>query len=259
MADIFGPVQRGIAVAVFAANVFIGPVAGPIVGGFITMSYLGWRWTEYITAIMAFFFGTLGLFLIPETFEPVLLHRRAKKIRYSTKNWAVRAPADEVTISLKEIAWKFLLRPFIMLVLEPILVLITLYMGFIYAFLYLCFEAYPVAFQEVRGWNQGVGALPFIGILVGVLVGVFIIIFFTKTRFQRAMKKAGHVVPEERLIPMIIGGVLLPGGMFFFGWTWHASWIPQAIAGGLLGAGILLIFLQVSCRVFFFFSQLFHT
>jgi hypothetical protein len=29
-----------------------------------------------------------------------------------------------------------------MLVLEPILTLITLYMGFIYGFLYLCFEAY---------------------------------------------------------------------------------------------------------------------
>lgn len=36
----FGPVDRGIAVAVFASATFIGPVAGPIVGGFITMSYL---------------------------------------------------------------------------------------------------------------------------------------------------------------------------------------------------------------------------
>lgn len=38
--SIFGPVDRGIAVAVFASATFIGPVAGPIVGGFITMSYL---------------------------------------------------------------------------------------------------------------------------------------------------------------------------------------------------------------------------
>jgi DHA1 family multidrug resistance protein-like MFS transporter len=36
----FGPVDRGIAVAVFASATFIGPVAGPIVGGFIVMSHL---------------------------------------------------------------------------------------------------------------------------------------------------------------------------------------------------------------------------
>jgi DHA1 family multidrug resistance protein-like MFS transporter len=36
----FGPVDRGIAVAVFASATFIGPVAGPIAGGFIVMSHL---------------------------------------------------------------------------------------------------------------------------------------------------------------------------------------------------------------------------
>lgn len=58
-----------------------------------------------------------------------------------------------------------------MLVQEPILLLITLYMALIYGILYLFFESYPISFQEKRGWNQGVGALPFLGILVGVLCG----------------------------------------------------------------------------------------
>lgn len=53
LADFWNPIDRGVAVCIFAGATFIGPVAGPIVGGFITMSYLGWRWTEYITAIMA--------------------------------------------------------------------------------------------------------------------------------------------------------------------------------------------------------------
>jgi DHA1 family multidrug resistance protein-like MFS transporter len=38
--SMFGPVDRGIAVAVFASATFIGPVAGPIAGGFIVMSHL---------------------------------------------------------------------------------------------------------------------------------------------------------------------------------------------------------------------------
>ncbi|RJE20598.1 transporter [Aspergillus sclerotialis] len=246
LADIFDPVDRGIAVAVFAAATFIGPVAGPVLGGFITMSYLGWRWTEYITAIMAFFFTTVGFFIIPETYEPVILEWRAKKLRHSTKIWGIHAKAEESAPDLKDIAERYLLRPFVMLLLEPILVLITLYMGFIYGFLYLCFMAYPIAFEELRGWNLGVGALPFIAVLIGVLAACVFIGIYSKTRFQRVMQEQGHVVPEERLIPMVVGGVLLPAGMFWFGWTSnsHIIWVPEVISGGFLGAGILLIFLQ---------------
>jgi DHA1 family multidrug resistance protein-like MFS transporter len=42
LADIWDPVNRGIAIAVFSGATFIGPVLGPILGGFVTMSYLGW-------------------------------------------------------------------------------------------------------------------------------------------------------------------------------------------------------------------------
>ena len=212
------------------------------------MSFLDWRWTEYITAIMAFFFTTVGSFIIPETYEPVILEWRAKKLRHSTKIWSIHAKAEEDAPDLKNIAERYLLRPFVMLFLEPILLLVTLYMGFIYGFLYLCFMAYPIAFEELRGWNLGVYALPFIAILVGVLAAIVFIIIFSKTRFQRVMQEQGHVVPEERLIPMIVGGVLLPAGMFWFAWTSnpHIIWVPEVISGGFLGAGILLIFLQVS-------------
>jgi len=132
MNDFWDPVNRGIAVALFAGATFIGPVAGPIAGGFIVDSYLGWRWTEYITAIMAFFLGSIGFLIIPETFAPVLLQRRAKKIRFETRNWAIHAAADEQQVDFKELATKYLLKPFQMLVMEPILILVTLYMGFIY-------------------------------------------------------------------------------------------------------------------------------
>ncbi|KAI4816168.1 MFS general substrate transporter [Aureobasidium sp. EXF-8845] len=246
LADMFGPVDRGIAVAVFASATFIGPVAGPIVGGFIVMSHLGWRWTAWITLIMAMFFGIIGFIVIPETLAPVLLSRRAKKLRYKTKNWALHAAADENEVNLKDIANRYLLKPFQMLAMEPILLLVTLYMGFIYGFLYLCFEAYPIAFQEYRGWNAGVGALPFAAIIVGVAFGCGFIAYFTKTRFARKIEETGDVVPEERMIPMIVGGALLPIGMFWFAWTSNPNiiWVPQVISGAFIGAGVLLVFLQ---------------
>ena len=247
LADFWGPVERGFALGLFAGATFIGPVAGPIMGGFITQSYLGWRWTAWITFIMAAFFGPLALFICSESYAPVLLQRKAAKIRFETKNWAIHAPADENQINASAIVSKYLLRPFVMMALEPILVLITIYMSMIYGILYLFFEAYPIAFQEQRGWNGGVGSLPFLGITVGVVTGVAIITYASNTRFKRKMEaNGGRPIPEERLIPMIIGAFLLPIGLFWFAWTSnpHITWVPQVLAGIPTGAGVLLIFLQ---------------
>ncbi|KAL9107685.1 MAG: hypothetical protein Q9187_008396, partial [Circinaria calcarea] len=246
LADFWNPVDRGVAICVFAAATFIGPVAGPIMGGFITQSSLGWRWTAWITLIMNALFAVIALICVPESYAPVLLQRRAKKIRYETKNWAIRAKIDEQQIDLHEIVVKYLFRPFHMLIVEPILVFVTIYMGLIYGILYLFFTAYPISFQEERGWNEGVGALPFLGITVGVLLGGTFVAVVTKTRFQRKLIKHGHVIPEERLPPMIVGAAILPIGLFWFAWTSspHITWVPQVLAGIPIGAGILMIFIQ---------------
>ncbi|RFU28006.1 hypothetical protein B7463_g8324, partial [Scytalidium lignicola] len=243
--DFWPPLERGIAVCVFASATFIGPVAGPIMGGFITQSYLGWRWTAYITLIMAMFFGLIGLIFVPETSHPKLLQQRATRIRHETKNWAIHAKADEIRVDIHAIINTYLLRPFYMLVQEPILLLITLYLALIYGVLYLFFVSFPITFQQQRGWNQGVGALPFLSIAIGVSFGVATIVIMTKTTFKRKMKKNGRIIPEERLPPMIMGAFILPIGLFWFAWTSnpHITWVPQVLAGIPIGWGIIMIFL----------------
>lgn len=72
---------------------------------------------------MAATFGTIALFVVRESFAPVLLARRAKKLRYETKNWALHAKSEEAQVDMKAIAQKYLMRPFAMLVMEPILLL----------------------------------------------------------------------------------------------------------------------------------------
>lgn len=247
LADFWGPVDRGFALGLFSGATFIGPVAGPVGGGFITMSYLGWRWTAWITLIISACFGTAAFFVCSESYAPVLLQRRATKKRFETRNWAIHAPADENPVDMMSIIDKYLYRPFKMLFMEPILILVTFYMAFIYGILYLFFEAYPIAFQESRGWNLGVGALPFISILIGVVIGASTIVYNSNTRFKRKLEaNGGRPVPEERLVPMIFGAALLPVGLFWFAWTSspHISWVPQVLAGIPIGAGVLMIFLQ---------------
>lgn len=108
-------------------------------------------------------------------------------------------------------------------------------------------EAYPIAFQEQRGWNLGVGALPFLGLTIGVVIGVGIITWTSQTRYKRKMmENGGKPVAEERLVPMIFGSILMPIGLFWFAWTSdpHITWVPQTLAGIPIGCGIIMIFLQ---------------
>jgi DHA1 family multidrug resistance protein-like MFS transporter len=97
LADFWGPVDRGVAICVFAGATFIGPVTGPIIGGFLVQSDLGWRWTAWITMIMSGLFLIVGLGIIPETSHQRILQIRARRIRFETKNWAIHSKADEAS------------------------------------------------------------------------------------------------------------------------------------------------------------------
>ncbi|KAL4789765.1 major facilitator superfamily domain-containing protein [Aspergillus venezuelensis] len=222
-ADFFDPVQRGLALAVFSGTTLVGPIIGPIVGGFISESSLGWRWTSWITMIMAATAGLIRLVFLPETYAPLLLQRKAAQLRLETRHWALHAKLDESPITLSSITTRYLSRPLLMLTHEPILQLITAYMTFIYGFIYLLFEAYPISFIEERHYTLGIGAWPFLSIGLGAQI------IFT-----------AHIRPEERLYPMIPGSVLLPVGILLFAWTSFPSlsiW-DQVVAGVPLGAGI---------------------
>ena len=133
LADFWNPVDRGIAVAIFSVSTFLGPTMGPIVGGFLTENEsLGWRWTSWITIILTAGFGLFGFLVYPESFAPVLLQRREKRRRHETKDGAIYAAHDGNRVNLRQIGEKYLSRPLIMLVKEPILLLVTIYMSFIY-------------------------------------------------------------------------------------------------------------------------------
>lgn len=106
----------------------------------------------------------------------------------------------------------------------------------------LFFETYPISFIQERGWSAGVGGLPFIAVMVGVLCGGCINYFFVKTRYVRILRQKGRVPPEERLVPMMVGSVALPAGLFLYAWTSSPSitpW-PQIAAGVPVGAGMIL-------------------
>ena len=103
-----------------------------------------------------------------------------------------------------------------MLTMEPILLLITIYISFIYGVLYVVLEMYPISVIAQRHWSLGMAGLPFTAVMIGVVIGGIVNLAFTKLRFVKIMEQTGRLPPEERLLPMAVGAVALPCGLLLF-------------------------------------------
>ncbi|KAJ6191680.1 hypothetical protein N7519_001701 [Penicillium mononematosum] len=247
IADMFPASQRGIAISLFAAAPFLGPTLGPVIGGFLAAA-AGWRWVE---GLLAAFSGVLWLciiFLLPETYAPVLLRRRAEKMSALTgKVYRSQLDIDRGPAPMGKTLKTALSRPWVLLFREPIVLLFSIYMAIIYGTLYMLFAAYPIVFQEVRGWSEGVGGLAFLGILVGMVMAV---VYTFPENFRYAKKcseTTDRLAPELRLPPSMVGGIALPVGLFWFAWTNSPDihWMASVAAGAPFGFGMVLVFLSV--------------
>ncbi|KAL4993182.1 MFS general substrate transporter [Aspergillus recurvatus] len=248
IADMFPAKQRGIALSVFAAAPFLGPVIGPIIGGFLGMK-AGWRWVMGFTGAFSGAVWILGTLFIPETYAPVLLRHRATNLSNITgKIYRSKVEVDQGKLTVKDLFKIALSRPWALLFREPIVFLLSLYMAILYGTLFMLFAAYPIVFQQVRGWNPGLGALPFLGIMVGMLLAVGYAILDNNMRYARTENRHGGAAPPEaRLPPCILASITIPVGLFWFAWTNSPSihFMACISAGIPFGFGMVLIFLGI--------------
>ncbi|MCJ1247164.1 hypothetical protein MMC30_004376 [Trapelia coarctata] len=243
LGDIWPATQRATAIVFYAFAVVGGPVLGPIIGGAFIQTNVSWRWTEILTGILMTFIWLLDILILDESYAPVLLVYKARRLRISTGNWALHAKHEEWDVSLKEMFVKFGIRPFQML-LTPICFAVALYASFVYGILYANLASFPIEFEGERGWNPLVGALPFLGLLVGILLGGAANILNAKFYAKRFHANGNKPVPEARLPPMMFGSVFFAGGLFLFGWTSSKDihWIAPVMGTVLLGFGFFTIF-----------------
>ena len=246
--DMFDNRTRGLAVTVFGMTVFTGPLLAPFIGGFTVINKsLGWRWTEYFAAIMGFLALGLNVIFLEETYPPIVLVDKAAELRRRTQNWGIHAKQEEIEVDLRELITKNFSRPLRLLFTEPIVFLLSIYMAFIYGLLYLFLTAYPIVFQRIHGMNEGVGGLPYFGMVFGMLLAGVYIVLTQKSYIRKLVANNGVTVPEWRLPPAIVGGCTFTIGLFWFGWSGYRSdihWIAPTLSGLFTGFGLLAIFLQ---------------
>ncbi|KAL1871180.1 hypothetical protein VTK73DRAFT_2231 [Phialemonium thermophilum] len=246
--DLFTRDQMHAPMALFTLAPFTGPSIGPLVGGFIN-SYANWRWTHYVLIIWSgSILIALALF-VPETYHPVLLRNKARRIRKETGDDRWKAPIEKRSKSiLKTVAFS-LLRPFQLLVYEPMCLILDLYSALLLGIIYLFFGAFPLVFENNHDFNLWQVGLTFMGMCVGMIFAALSAPFWRKVRGRlvaRRQKATGEAKdePEDHLPSVIVGAPLITGGIFWFGFTTYRSvhWIVPIIGSGVFGLGTLLAF-----------------
>jgi DHA1 family multidrug resistance protein-like MFS transporter len=241
LVDIWGPVERGNAMALFAMMTFVGPSLGPVISGFLELKR-DWRWNFYVLLWLAGVTEVL-MFTIPETLPSRVLVNKARRIRRIPGYENVKAPVEDAGRTLFSIFKVALTRPWKILI-DPISLFVAIYLSVVYTLLYMLFTIYPIVFQQKRGWNSGVGELPLVGTIVGAVLGGSLI--FAASARDKKRLLAGHISRAEDRLPIaMVGGVLFPVAMFWFAWSGEYNsvhWIVPTIAGVFLSASILLVF-----------------
>jgi len=190
-------------------------------------------------------FGTIISFLfIDETYAPVLLAKKTKRLRKETGNQELRSRLES-KVDKKTTFLIAIVRPTKMLIFSPIVTAICIYISVAYGILYLLFTTFTYVFTETYGFGSGEVGLTFIPLGIGMFLALFIIGFLTDRIVRAKQAKGEEVKPEDR-IPVyliLIAGLCLPVGLFIYGWTAkaHVHWIAPLIGTMIVGFGLLIV------------------
>ncbi|CAI6482824.1 CIC_HP2_G0018810.mRNA.1.CDS.1 [Saccharomyces cerevisiae] len=245
IADMFPSETRGKAIAFFAFAPYVGPVVGPLVNGFISVST---GRMDLIFWVNMAFAGVMWIIssAIPETYAPVILKRKAARLRKETGNPKIMTEQEAQGVSMSEMMRACLLRPLYFAVTEPVRGATCFYVCLIYSLLYAFFFAFPVIFGELYGYKDNLVGLMFIPIVIGALWALATT-FYCENKYLQIVKQR-KPTPEDRLLGAKIGAPFAAIALWILGATAykHIIWVGPASAGLAFGFGMVLIYYSLN-------------
>ncbi|THH06070.1 hypothetical protein EW145_g4340 [Phellinidium pouzarii] len=256
LGDCWHTEERGQAIALYSLAPLLGPAFGPLCGAWVAQRST-WRWVFWSTSIADGVVQIFGLYFLTETFAPLLLERKAYKLRKElgmakTDKSRVTTALQDLDNSWKQIMSKAIVRPFALFAHEPIIQLLGVYMAFVYGLIYLILTTIPSIFQGIYGESVGIAGLHYIALGLGMsAVSQFNARLLDPIYRRLKERNGGPGRPEYRLPSMVPGTFALPFGLLILGWSAqnHVFWIVPDIGIALIGAGMVLNFQSIQTYV----------
>jgi len=218
----------------------LGPAIGPIAGGFISEKTT-WRWSFYSIIIFTAVVQCFGIFFLQESHAPTLLAWKRNKLRKETGNTELHTAFDNPDHTFQKTMQVAMQRPLKLLFTQPIVQVLTIYMTYLYGLIYLKLSTFPRLWAEQYGQSVGMGSLNYLSLGLGFFLGAQILAPLSDMLYRR-LKKGNNSVgkPEFRVPIMVPASLLVPIGLFWYGWSAQAKvhWIVPNIGATIFCVGI---------------------
>lgn len=161
----------------------------------------------------------LWFFFLPETSADAILLQRAQRLRklYNKSNIRSESEIKRRGVTPREIFFDAIIKPFQIMFLDPAVMFTNVYMALVYGIYYSFFEAFPLVYGPIYGFNLGEQGVTFITIVIGLLVTMsmyFSVYYFIVIP---GVMRNGLKSQEEVLKPALLATFGPPIGLFMFG------------------------------------------
>jgi MFS family permease len=176
-------------------------------------------------------------------YEPRLEHQRRRKMRREAgedHRSASKSTQEELRI-FAHLMVENLQRPFRMLATQVIVQLLAIFTGLLYGIIFLFLFIYPRLWRDVYGQSVGISSLNYISFSLGLIAGTVGSGALNDRVYVLLRARNGGVGrPEFRVPTMLVGVVLLPVGLLWWGWSGEAAlhWIMPNIGAFFVAAGM---------------------
>ncbi|ROV88759.1 hypothetical protein VMCG_10050 [Cytospora schulzeri] len=244
--DMFEPRERGRATAIYGFGMLMGPMIGPIAGGYITQS-LGWRWVCWVITISGavLLVGTFGV--LRESYRPLVLERKVQRLRKETGNSHLLAAIPHQSSGFRTLK-DSIVRPINLLILAPTVALPALGLAVVFGMMYLMLSTMSTVYQQVYGWSTGASGLPYLGLGGGLITGLIVYSVTADRAYIRLSKTTTTLSPEIRLSPITIGSPFCAVGLIIYGWAFEKQlhWILPIIGCIVFSWGMVAFMMPVT-------------
>ncbi|KAK4211895.1 transporter-like protein 3 [Rhypophila decipiens] len=248
ISDLMPVEMRGRAMAAWALGPLLGPCIGPIAGGYLVRD-ADWRWVFWLIAILAGVISVFTFFTLKETYAPLILERRTKKLRKETGNENLISMYHDPTKTATQIFKEAIVRPINILFTKMIVLLMALYVAITYGILYLLFTTFSFVYTLNYGFDEGTNGLTFLPAGLGMMIGIVVFGAMSDIVVKKRTEAGLEHKPEVRLSPSftIPAGLALPVGLFLYGWTAEKGvhWIVPMIGVVIFSCGLMGVMMCV--------------
>lgn len=178
--DMYSPLKLPYGYTAWVGATFCAPALGPVISAFAISANGYWRWPLWEILWMAVFTFLVMFVAFPETSAPTILFYRARRIRkrFRDQRYISQAEIDEASLSPRQVITVALIRPFQISLLDPAVLFANVYSSYSYGVYYSFFEAFPLVYTDIYGFNLGFMSTAFLSIVVACFLGTLVYLVY---------------------------------------------------------------------------------